>query len=109
MDGMDWMGSAMRAARAQLDVATHNLANASTDGYRRTAAAVGLTARGLTVAERATHEQGAVHRTGRTFDLALLGPGSFRVDGDAAHRASRTIVTRDGAFERDKDGWIVDD
>ena len=33
MDGMDWTASAMRAARAQLDIATHNLANASTDGY----------------------------------------------------------------------------
>jgi flagellar hook protein FlgE len=32
MDGLDWTASAMRAARAQLDIATHNLANAS-DGY----------------------------------------------------------------------------
>ncbi len=123
MDGMDWMASAMRAARAQLDVATHNLANASTDGFRHTAAAVALTARGLAVAERATHEQGAVHRTGRTFDLALLGPGSFRVVDaaagrraspgatahDTAHGAARPLVTRDGVFQRDKDGWIVDD
>ena len=38
MDGQHWMASAMRAARAQLDIATHNLANASTDGFRRTAA-----------------------------------------------------------------------
>src|SRR5579884_3275043 len=99
MDGMEWMGSAMRAARAQLDVATHNLANASTDGYRRTAAALALTPRGLAVAERATDGQGAVRRTGRTFDLALLGPGAFRVG---------TGASRNGAFERDEDGWIVD-
>ncbi len=105
---MDWMASAMRAARAQLDVATHNLANASTDGYRRTAAAVALTTRGLAVAERATHEQGAVHRTGRAFDLALLGPGSFRV-GVSPARGHGAETTRDGAFQRDKEGWIVDD
>jgi len=94
------MGSAMRAARAQLDVATHNLANASTDGFRRSAATVALTPRGLSVGARETHEQGAVHRTGRTFDLALLGAGAFRVG---------EVTTRDGAFQRDKDGWIVDD
>ena len=35
------MGSAMRAARAQLDIASHNLANASTDGYRKAVAGVG--------------------------------------------------------------------
>jgi flagellar basal-body rod protein FlgG len=100
MDGLDWTASAMRAARAQLDIATHNLANASSDGYRKSAAAVALTERGLTVASHATHEQGAVRSTGRPFDLALLGDGAFRV-GD--HE------TRSGAFTRDRDGWIVDD
>ena len=100
MDGLDWTASAMRAARAQLDIATHNLANASTDGYRKSAAAVALTERGLTVASRATHEQGAVRSTGRAFDLALLGDGAFRV-GDG--------TTRSGAFTRDRDGFLVDD
>jgi flagellar basal body rod protein FlgG len=100
MDGLDWTASAMRAARAQLDIATHNLANASTDGYRKSAAAVALTARGLTVRSRATHEQGAVRTTGRAFDLALLGEGAFRV-GDT--------TTRSGAFTRDSAGWLVDD
>jgi flagellar basal body rod protein FlgG len=100
MDGLDWTASAMRAARAQLDIATHNLANASTDGYRKSAATVGLTERGLTVASRTTHEQAAVHSTGRAFDLALLGEGAFRVG---------ELTTRSGAFTRDRDGWIVDD
>src|SRR5947209_6692973 len=100
MDGMDWTASAMRAAGAQLDIATHNLAMASTDGYRKSAAAVALTERGLTVAARATHEQGAVRTTGRAFDLALLGEGAFHVG---------ELTTRSGAFTRDRDGWIVDD
>jgi flagellar basal body rod protein FlgG len=100
MDGLDWTASAMRAARAQLDIATHNLANASTDGYRKSAATVALTERGLTVGSHATHEQGAVRSTGRAFDLALLGDGSFRVG---------EVTTRSGAFTRDRDGWIVDD
>jgi flagellar basal body rod protein FlgG len=100
MDGLDWTASAMRAARAQLDIATHNLANAATDGYRKSAAAVALTERGLTVASHATREQGAVRTTGRAFDLALLGDGAFRA-GDT--------TTRSGAFTRDRAGLLVDD
>ena len=34
MDGEHWMASAMRAARTQLEIATHNLANAVRDGGR---------------------------------------------------------------------------
>ena len=108
MDAMEWMGSAMRAARAQLDVATHNLANAATDGFRKARADVALTARGLTVTARTTHEQGAVRTTGRPFDLALLGPGTFEVRGTRT-TGGDTARTRDGAFTRDRDGFIVDD
>ncbi|HEX3466595.1 MAG TPA: flagellar basal body rod C-terminal domain-containing protein [Candidatus Elarobacter sp.] len=100
MDALDWMGSAMRAARAQLDVAAENLANVSTDGYRRTAADVALTAAGLVTTSRTGHDQGAVRTTGRTFDLALLGDGTFRVGENA---------TRSGAFTRDRTGRLVDD
>ncbi|HTW83879.1 MAG TPA: flagellar basal body rod C-terminal domain-containing protein [Candidatus Sulfotelmatobacter sp.] len=100
MDGMEWMGSAMRAARAELDVATHDLANAASDGFRKTIADVRLTPHGLAVTTRVSPEQGAMRATGRQFDLALLGPGVFRV-GDR--------TTREGAFSRDRDGWLVDD
>jgi flagellar basal body rod protein FlgG len=94
------MGSAMRAARAQLDIATENLANVSSDGFRRRLADVRLTSGGLAVGLRTSGEQGGVRQTGRRFDLALLGAGAFRVGG-------RT--TRDGAFVRDRSGWLVDD
>jgi flagellar basal-body rod protein FlgF len=100
MDGQHWMASAMRAARAQLDIATHNLANASTDGFRRAVATTRISERGLTVVDRAVQEQGAVRTTGRRFDLALLGEGAFRVGGAA---------TREGAFTRDRDGFLIDD
>ena len=100
MDGLDWMAGAMRAARARLDVAAHNLANAASDGYRRAAARVAFGEGGLRVTVAPTDEQGAVRNTGRAFDLALLGPGAFHV-GDG--------TTRNGAFTRDRDGWIVDD
>ena len=100
MDGLEWTASAMRAARAQLDLATHNLANASTDGYRKAVAHVALTARGLAVASQVTDEQGAVRTTGRRFDLTLLGAGAFRVGQGS---------TREGAFTRSRDGLLTDD
>ncbi len=96
---MDWMASAMRAAQAQLETATHNLANVASDGYRRVHAAVSLTARGLVARESADPAQGGIRETGRAFDLALLGPGTFRTGG---------AETRNGAFIRDRDGYLAD-
>jgi flagellar basal body rod protein FlgG len=49
MDGLAWMGSAMRAARTQLDVAAHNLANAETNGFAAVVARVGIGPTGLHV------------------------------------------------------------
>lgn len=96
---MTWMASAMRAAQAQLDTATHNLANVATDGFRRVRSAVELTARGLVARELPDPTQGGIRETGRPFDLALLGPGSFAVEG---------ARTRSGSFIRDRDGWLTD-
>ncbi|HEX3549934.1 MAG TPA: flagellar basal body rod C-terminal domain-containing protein [Candidatus Elarobacter sp.] len=100
MDGQHWMASAMRAARSQLEIAAHNLANVSTDGFRRALGTTRLGAGGLDVTRRTVRDQGAVHQTGRRFDLALLGEGAFRVGAG---------TTRDGAFTRDRDGHLVDD
>jgi flagellar basal body rod protein FlgG len=100
MDALDWTASAMRAARTQLEIATHNLANVSAGGFRKAVAAIAMRDDGLHVSERIASEQGAVRATGRRFDLALLGAGAFRV-GDH--------LTRDGAFTRDRDGYVVDD
>ncbi len=94
------MASAMRAARTQLDIAAHNLANVSTGGFRGTRGTTTIARDGLAVVQRADREQGAVHHTGRRFDLALLGEGVFRVGGHA---------TREGAFTRDRDGYLIDD
>ncbi len=94
------MASAMRAARTQLEIAAHNLANVSTGGFRRTRATTTIGRDGLAVSQRTEREQGAVRQTGRPFDLALLGEGAFRVGG-------RT--TREGAFTRDRDGYLIDD
>ena len=96
---MDWMASAMRAAQAQLETATHNLANVASDGFRRLRSELALTGHGLEAREVPDHAQGGIRETGRTLDLALLGPGAFRAGG---------LETRNGAFVRDRDGYLAD-
>jgi flagellar basal-body rod protein FlgG len=97
---MQWMASAMQAARAQLETATHNVANVSSDGYRRATARLELTSHGLVATEAHTFEQGAIRHTGRPLDFALLGPGEFRAAG---------APTRNGAFVTDRAGFLTDD
>jgi flagellar basal body rod protein FlgG len=59
MDGIAWAGSAMVAARSRLEIATENLANVSTDGYRRLTARGFLSPAGVTiVGERASRQVG---------------------------------------------------
>ena len=94
------MASAMHAARSELETATHNLANASSDGYRRFSAHLALTDRGLVPSQTRTFEQGALRQTGRVLDLAILGRGSFQLEGEH---------TRSGAFVTDRNGYLAND
>jgi flagellar basal body rod protein FlgG len=105
MDGMTWMASAMHAAQAQLETASHNLANVASDGFRRVRSSLALTPTGLVARESPTFSQGGIRETGRHFDLALLGPGHFSLEATAG--GSR-VATRDGAFVRDRDGYLSD-
>ncbi|MGA3037259.1 MAG: flagellar basal body rod C-terminal domain-containing protein [Vulcanimicrobiaceae bacterium] len=100
MDGIGWTASAMRTARARLEIAAQNLANASTDGFRKSIVNVSLNARGLAVRRTSSTEQGALRHTGRPLDLAIVGQGSFVVGGKP---------TRNGAFVRDTHGFLADD
>lgn len=116
------------AQQMHLDVISHNLANVSTNGYKRQRAVfedllyqnlrqpgaqssqqtqipsglqlgVGVRA----VATEHIHTQGSLQRTENALDLAVNGQGYFQVqmpDGTLAY-------TRDGAFQRDSTGQIV--
>jgi flagellar basal body rod protein FlgG len=94
----------MVAARTRLEIATENLANVSTDGFRRIDARGFLTALGVTIARRTSGEGGALRHTGRDFDLAILGDGAFRV----VDSAGRVSETRAGAFIHESDGTLHD-
>lgn len=116
------------AQQTQLDVISHNLANVSTNGYKRQRAVFedllyqnlrqpgaqstqqtqipsGLTL-GVgvrTVSTEHIHTQGTLQRTENPLDIAINGQGFFQIqmpDGTLAY-------TRDGAFQRDSTGQMV--
>jgi len=104
MDGIAWAASAMEAARSRLDIATQNLANVSTDGFARRVARGALTALGARVAVVVSPQRGSLRRTGRPYDLAILGTGAFRVRDERG----AIVATRAGSFAVDRDGHLRD-
>ncbi|NSL55534.1 flagellar basal-body rod protein FlgG [Uliginosibacterium aquaticum] len=116
------------AQQTHLDVISNNLANVSTNGYKRGRAVfedllyqtlrqpgaqssqstqipsglqIGTGVR--TVATERIHTQGNLQQTGNSLDLAIQGAGYFQVqmpDGTLAY-------TRDGAFQKDSQGQMV--
>ena len=118
----------MEAQQMQLDVISNNLANVSTNGFKKahavfedlmyqnlrqvgsnssdqstlpTGLQVGLGVR--TVATSRTFSQGNLQQTSNNLDVAIQGNGFFQVtmpDGTTGY-------TRDGAFQLDNQGRVV--
>lgn len=105
MDGIELMVTAMHAAQDRLDVSASNLANVSSDGFRKRVAGATLTRRGLVASSRLDVEQGALRHTGRNFDLAIVGAGGFFVRDRCGH----VTETRSGSFERNTVGQLCDE
>ncbi|MDQ2908220.1 MAG: flagellar basal body protein [Candidatus Eremiobacteraeota bacterium] len=105
MDGIELMATAMHAAQNRLDVSAANLANASTDGFRKRVARATLTGRGLTASSDVDAAQGALRHTGRNFDLAIVGSGGFSVRDRSGH----VTESRSGSFERNVIGQLADE
>ena len=72
------MGGARDTVRYQM-VAMNNLANVATDGFRREIAHFDRAAGGVH-RSRPDFEPGPVRMTGRTMDVAIDGPGWFKVN-----------------------------
>ncbi|TGD73138.1 flagellar basal-body rod protein FlgG [Mangrovimicrobium sediminis] len=118
----------LEAQQVQMDVISNNLANVSTNGFKRSRAVfedllyqnvrqagansssqdtlpsglqVGTGVR--PVATERLHTQGSLQSTGNSRDLAINGEGFFQVlmvDGS-------TAFTRDGSFQVDENGQLV--
>ncbi|MBL0943253.1 MAG: flagellar basal-body rod protein FlgG [Hydrogenophaga sp.] len=118
----------MTAQQTQLDVISHNLANVSTTGFKRSTAVfedlmyqnlrqvgansteqaelptglqVGLGVR--TVATSRNFTQGTPQQSGRALDVAINGAGFFQVEMPDG----TTGYTRDGSFQVDAQGRMV--
>lgn len=105
MDGIGWAASAMNAAGTRLEVAAENLANGSTDGFRKDDVRGFVTAAGVVMRRTCSAAQGPLRHTGREFDLAITGRGAFRVRDASGH----ITAGRNGAFTRDRFNRLVDD
>ena len=118
----------MESQQTNIDVISNNLANVSTNGFKRsrpvfedlvyqTLRQPGAQASQQTqvpsglqlgtgarpVATERIHLQGNLQQTGNTFDMAIQGNGFFQVqlpDGTLAY-------TRDGAFQVNSEGTVV--
>ena len=108
--------SGLNAASADLRVTGNNIANAGTTGFKQSRAefadvfataysgisrtAIGAGVRLAAVTQQFT--QGNIDFTGNNLDMALSGKGFF-VLGDGTGQS----YTRDGAFQIDRDGYVV--
>jgi flagellar basal-body rod protein FlgG len=118
----------MTAQQTQLDVISHNLANVSTNGFKRSRAVfedlmyqnlrqvganateqaelptglqVGLGVR--TVATSRSFTQGTPQQSGRALDVTINGAGFFQIEMPDG----TTSYTRDGSFQIDAQGRMV--
>ena len=101
--------SGMLSRMLDLDVVSNNIANLNTNGYKSSRSNFQelLSAQGYNGTQLRTTQrlmgQGSISNTGRNLDMAVNGNGFFGVtlpDG-------RIAYTRDGGFQQDADGRIV--
>ena len=112
--------SGMNASLKQLDVLSHNIANAKTTGFKRSQAtfediyadkvsfgAPGKIGHGsLNSDVRTMRSQGALEETGQVLDLAIEGEGMFIVGKAGNNLETNAFFTRDGSFQLDEAGYI---
>lgn len=102
--------------RREMDIIANNIANADTTGFKVEMAMVrtdpsegarmidGPPSLKFVLDDGVVRDfsQGALRRTGATFDVAIEGQGFFKVDTDAGER-----FTRDGRFTLGADGRLT--
>jgi flagellar basal-body rod protein FlgG len=124
-----WTASTgMTSQQLNMDVIAHNLANASTTGYKRSRAnfqdlmyqtivapgaqtstdaqipsgmQIGMGAKSVSVEK--VFAQGEFAETGNPLDLAIEGKGFFKII-----KGSDEVYSRAGSFKMDKDGFVCD-
>ncbi|WP_404359994.1 flagellar hook protein FlgE [Methylotuvimicrobium sp. KM1] len=114
--------SGLKAASTDLKTTGNNIANANTTGFKKSRAEFadvyassfggvpktqpGSGVRVTEVAQQFT--QGNIEFTENSLDLAISGNGFFTL-ADDVNSPRPTSFTRNGAFQLDKNGFVVDD
>ncbi len=81
-----------------------NVSNYNTNGYKNVRFEQMLDENGyLTGVERTDFSQGAVQRTEREFDVAIIGSGFIPVTSQTGD----VTYTREGSFRIDKEGYLI--
>lgn len=110
--------SGLNAASKGLDVTSNNIANASTVGFKTSAAhfadiyasslsggGAGQVGIGVSVAAvQQQFSQGVVTSTNNPLDISINGSGFFCMDQNGA-----VSYTRNGQFHLDKNGYVIND
>jgi flagellar basal-body rod protein FlgF len=103
-DGIASAASALRYWERRQEVASNNLANASTTGFKAERIFARLMGDSLPVPDGMTDlREGAISATGNPLDLALHGDAFFVVNTPQGER-----FTRGGSFGVDTEGFLVD-
>ena len=95
--------AALRYWERRQEVASHNLANVSTDGFKGERVFSQMVENGLPVADAMTNfTPGAINPTGNPYDLTIEGRGFFVVQTTNGERLSRG-----GSWQIANDGTLV--
>ncbi|WP_440994245.1 flagellar basal-body rod protein FlgF [Cysteiniphilum litorale] len=108
--------SGMQAASSGLDNVSNNMANMKTNGYKKRTQFFSeltkehpdylgqQTSQGVkSLGNSVNYQQGQIQKTGNKLDVALDGNGFFVLKKDG-----KTFYTRDGEFDFDHNGILVD-
>lgn len=110
------MTASMNSLMNEFNVITHNMANASTVGYKRRINSFAetmmaqeairdreLNDEGEPIESIFDFSQGSVTETGRSLDMALYGKGFFTIETPEG-----SLYTRNGMFRTNQNGQLVD-
>lgn len=106
--GLLELGEIMLAAsERRLEIVSRNVSNTSAPGFKASIAfqdalTDASAASGALVTQSTDFAQGALRATGGALDLAVSGPGFFRLRAE-----DRIYYTRNGQFERAPDGRVT--
>jgi len=112
--------SGLRAAQTDMSAISHNLANVTTNGFKKSRAEFAdiiassldqsptmmIGSGSVTKAIRQQFSQGNLNQTGSSLDLAIAGDGFFAVKPN--QDGSQVNFTRNGSFMVDNDRYVTD-